>query len=99
MKCETLHHLLERVHLIAHADEAYDVPRDAAGQGDQVLLWPIGQRGVPGQSDQLRVGLGREEPGHGPILSSLDSCRRVDGFSEARTTAGLPREMREAGSF
>src|SRR4249919_587615 len=82
MQGEVLHHLFERVNLVAHADETYDVAGNAAGESDEVLLGPVGKRNVPGKSDQPGIRLRREEPGHGPILSSLDSCRRAAGIEQ-----------------
>ena len=42
MQCEVLHHLLQRINLMADTNETDHVAGNAAGESDQILLGPLG---------------------------------------------------------
>ena len=66
---DLLAHLLDRVDAAAEPDEPHDVARDAAGEGDELVLRPVLERDVPRQVEQRRVTGSRQQlQGHAAMV-------------------------------
>src|SRR5215213_4029208 len=87
-----LEHFLHRVNLGTDPHETNDVAGDAAGQSDEHVFGPFGERGLPREAQEPDIRLRGGEPGHRLIFSNSSTrppTQRVGGRATSQRAGGL----------